>query len=310
MKNPRFPPLFLFLLLLWPGILLAADYSGSYRSADEGGMLTLSLAQDARGTVTGAMYGEGVEYTLIGRLQGGSLAGTLSGDGERLGFLARYEGGQLVLGLGDPDIPPEAGEAAEVLIFLPMPSPVGSHAASPDPKPAEAAAMDRPADVVINGIPLSAQQVEGLEQAYGIRPLPGDYWYDTVSGLYGVVGFQAFGFMLPGHDFGALDAGASNGDTGVFVNGRQLPQPEWLVWSRLLGYPIQPGRYWLDTNGNAGYEGNPIPTENLYLAARRNAYPGGGGDAWSSRFSAGGYDSGGERGYVSVPGHGPVGYGF
>jgi hypothetical protein len=31
---------------------------------------------------------------------------------------------------------------------------------------------------------------------------------------------------------------------------------------------------------------------------------------WSTRFSAGNYDSGNQRGYVSVPGHGPVGYGF
>jgi hypothetical protein len=106
---------------------------------------------------------------------------------------------------------------------------------------------------------------------------------------------------------------ASNGNTGVYTNGRHLPYTEWVVWSKLLGYIIQPGRYWLDANGNAGYEGVPIPFENLYLAAKRNAYrgPGGGGDnSWSTRFGAGNYDSGNQRGYVSVPGHGPVGYGF
>jgi hypothetical protein len=120
--------------------------------------------------------------------------------------------------------------------------------------------------------------------------------------------------MLAGHRFGKLDASASNGNSGVFVNGRHLPQSEWLVWSQLLGYVIQPGRYWLDDSGNAGYEGNPTPTENLYLAAQRNAYrtggSGSGDNFWSSRFGAGNYDSGNQRGYVSVPGHGPVGYGF
>lgn len=119
--------------------------------------------------------------------------------------------------------------------------------------------------------------------------------------------------MLPGHTFGALERNASNGQTGVFVNGRELPQNEWAVWSYMIGYWIQPGAYWLDNNGNAGYEGNPTPVINLYAAAQQNAYNGQGGSGdnfWSTRFSAGNSDSNNQRGYVSVPGYGPVGYGF
>jgi hypothetical protein len=167
--------------------------------------------------------------------------------------------------------------------------------------------------VIINGVALSKKQVSELVKIYNVKPLPGKYWYDARSGLYGVVGFPAFSFMLAGHKYGNLDRNASNGNTGVFVNGRELPQSEWAVWSQLLGYIIQPGAYWLDGNGNAGYEGNPIPTENLYMAAQRNAYRGsgsGGDNSWSTRFGAGNYDSGNQRGYVNVPGHGPVGYGF
>ncbi len=167
--------------------------------------------------------------------------------------------------------------------------------------------------VVINGNVLTGTQISELEKTYGIKAKPGRYWYDTKSGLYGVMGYQAFGFMLPGHVFGKLDPRASNGNTGVVVNGRELPQTEWAVWSQLLGYWIQPGAYWLDQNGNAGYEGSPVIVVNLYVAAQQNAYRGksGGGDNfWSSRFGAGNYDSGNQRGYVSVPGHGPVGYGF
>lgn len=166
--------------------------------------------------------------------------------------------------------------------------------------------------IIINGIVLSEAQINEIEKTYKIKPRPGNYWYDPKSGLYGVVGYPAYSFMLAGHDFGKLDRKASNGNTGVIINGRELPQSEWIVWSRLLGYWIQPGSYWLDQNGNAGYEGNPIPVVNLYVAAQRNAYTGrGGGDNfWTSRFSAGNYDSGGQRGYVSVPGYGPVGYGF
>lgn len=39
--------------------------------------------------------------------------------------------------------------------------------------------------VIINGIALSAQQLTEMEQAYGVKLLPGNYWYDTYSGLYG-----------------------------------------------------------------------------------------------------------------------------
>jgi hypothetical protein len=167
--------------------------------------------------------------------------------------------------------------------------------------------------VVINGLTLSEGQIAELEETYGVRPRPGTYWYDQRSGLYGVVGFPAYGFMYPNHAFGTLSRNASNGDTSVVVNGRELPQSEWAVWSHILGYAIQPGAYWFDHTGNAGYEGNPFPTVNLFAAAQQNGYgpaAGQGDNFWSTRFSAGNFDAGNQRGYVSVPGHGPVGYGF
>lgn len=167
-------------------------------------------------------------------------------------------------------------------------------------------------DVLINGTVLSEEQISELEETYGVRPRPGNYWYDAKSGLYGVVGYQAFGFMYAGHDFGPLDRNASHGNTRVIVNGRELPQQEWVVWSQVLGYPIQQGAYWFDQNGNAGYEGSPVALVNLYVAVQQNASRGGGGgdNFWTTRFSTGNYDSGNQRGYVSVPGYGPVGYGF
>ena len=168
-------------------------------------------------------------------------------------------------------------------------------------------------DVVINGHQLSVKEVKALTSQYGVHPLPGEYWYDAASGLYGAAGHQAFGFMLAGHDFGELLRDASSGDTNVLVNGRELPYAEWLIWSYMIGNPIQPGLYWLDEKGNAGQEGNPQPQINLFALAQNNAYIGQGGSGdnfWSSRFSAGNYDSNNQRGYVSVPGYGPVGYGF
>jgi hypothetical protein len=166
--------------------------------------------------------------------------------------------------------------------------------------------------ITINGHSLSEEQVNELSQTYGVKPQPGDYWYDAASGLYGVNGYQAFGFMKAGHDFGKMKTDVSKGKTGVFVNGRELPETEWMVWSQLIGSYIAPGKYWLDGQGNAGNEGDPNPTTNLYAAAQQNAYRGQGeGDNfWTSRFSAGNYNADNSQGYVSVPGYGPVGYGF
>ena len=194
----------------------------------------------------------------------------------------------------------------------PKPNPPSAPTAAPAPKPAPATPQNV-AKAVINGQDLSEVQLNEFEETYGQRPEPGNYWYDGKSGLYGAVGYQAFGFMLPGQSYGRLSRTASNGNTGVFINGRELPVAEWLIWGQIVGAPIQPGSYWLDAQGNAGYEGSDIPLINLYLAAVASSYGGGGGGGdnfWSSRFSAGNYNADNSQGYVSVPGVGPVGYGF
>ena len=166
--------------------------------------------------------------------------------------------------------------------------------------------------VIINGNELSSEQLTQLESMYKVKAQPGNYWYDSKSGLYGIVGQPAYGFMYADHNFGKLDNNASRGNTGVIVNGRELPQAEWAVWSQILGYWIQVGIYWLDSNGNAGYEGNPYPLVNLYVAASQNGYNGNtgeGGGFWATRFSAGNSYAGNQTGYVSLPGGGIVGYG-
>ena len=63
----------------------------------------------------------------------------------------------------------------------------------------------------------------------------------------------------------------------------------------------------------AGYEGDPTPTVNLYVAAAQNAQSRAGGGArggdngWHTRFSAGNYNDDNSVGYVSVPGVGVIG---
>ncbi len=192
--------------------------------------------------------------------------------------------------------------------------------------------------VVINGRALTEEDIRGFQEVYGVRPGAGSYWYDPRSGLFGSVGTPALGQMYPGHDLGPLAANASAGDTGLFVNGRELPEVEWLALCRILGGALAPGRYTLDANGDMGIEGEPYPRVNL-LAAAQAAYAaaagagggydgggydgggydgggsggggsGGGDNFWSSSFACGNSSSDGTCGYVSIPGGGSVTWGM
>jgi hypothetical protein len=120
---------------------------------------------------------------------------------------------------------------------------------------------------------------------YGAAPPAGRYWYDPISGLYGIWGREAAGFIRPGHNFGPLQADASQGNTGVFINGRHIPMVEALFLQQVFGV-VYPGRWWLDgRTWNVGLEGNPMPIANLMLAIqqaqqRRESGGGGGGYRW------------------------------
>ena len=163
--------------------------------------------------------------------------------------------------------------------------------------------------IIINGIALNELMETEFERIYRVKPVSGNYWYDTNSGLWGKSGGQALGFIFPGHQYGKLSRNASNGNTGIIINGRELPMTEVLMWQQITRVPAQPGRYWFDGRGNLGYEGSPYALLNLHVMANQNSYQGqpGGDNFWTSRFSAGNSD--GNSGYVSVPGYGPVGYG-
>src|SRR5262245_21754353 len=108
--------------------------------------------------------------------------------------------------------------------------------------------------VIVNGVRQSEEAVQALENAYRTRVADGYYWYDARSGLWGQEGGPAAGQLHPALPFGGrMREQASNGDTGVLVNGRRLPRSELYSLMQLVGY-VQPGRYWLDASGNAGYE--------------------------------------------------------
>lgn len=236
-----------------------------------------------------------------------------------------------------PTNPFDANPPAQVYTPAPQHQPqyVPQHQPQPQPQPQHAQQDPRlqdpnlPADfnqrrarhmqavqngqIIINQRVLTPQDIAAMTQLYRIQPRPGAYWYDPFSGLFGVVGFQAYGFMHPGHrEFGPMDPNCSAGNTGVFINGRHIRAEEYVLWCIAAQAQIPQGRYWFDHLGRAGVEGSPVVLIDYSQAAQRLAGRGGGGDnIWHTRWTKGGnFDNNNSRGYVNVPGHGPIGYGF
>jgi hypothetical protein len=121
--------------------------------------------------------------------------------------------------------------------------------------------------VFVNGVLLREDQVNFLEQKYH-SPLPsGNYWYDRMCGAWGVMCGPILCTLEPNHDIGGpLQPGASLGNTGVFVNGRELHYLELALLNRVVPMII-PGYWWLDVYGNFGSAGGPM-LGNLWTLAQ------------------------------------------
>ena len=164
--------------------------------------------------------------------------------------------------------------------------------------------------VIVNGVRIEEKTRQALEQAYGVPVKPGRYWYDRVSGVWGNEGGPAMGQIHPGLQLGgALRADASQGDTGVYVNGRQLHRQDVAALQRCT--QVIPGRYWVAANGVGGYEGAP-PSFNLAVlcanaggggsSTRCDNYGGGQFNCSNPRTGIGMISEGGGRGAVFVDG--------
>jgi len=136
--------------------------------------------------------------------------------------------------------------------------------------------------ITINGAPLArvpAQTLAQLEATYHVTLPDGRYWYDPVNGGFGVWGQPAAALLPAGLDLGPrLPRNASNGNSGVFINNRELQVGEVQFLSLLVGVQWQRGRYYIDAYGNAGLEGGPVLVNLVQVAQQRaQAASGGGG---------------------------------
>jgi len=120
------------------------------------------------------------------------------------------------------------------------------------------------ASIFVNGRELTRRQIAGLIMIYHQILPPGRYWYDSRSGAWGFEGHETMGVIFPGHNFGPLSPVASGGNTGVFINGRELNLIEKFRLQQTFRTIIPPSRWWLDgRTGYYGQEGNPMPLGNF-----------------------------------------------
>ncbi len=104
---------------------------------------------------------------------------------------------------------------------------------------------------MVNGQALSAETVRQPQQIYPVVIPPGRYWYDAISGAWGREGEPIAGQMLAGLSLGGpLQANASRGSSGVFINGRQITDGEKAYIERLCQTPVAPARYPLLDHGD------------------------------------------------------------
>jgi len=139
--------------------------------------------------------------------------------------------------------------------------------------------------VIVNRIQLTDQQVKTFELRWGVQVRDGAYRYDRVSGAWGMAGGATAGWIMPNLDLGGpLPADASRGNTGVFINGRELNQQD--VAALLQITPVYRGRWWVDGWGSFGAEGGPALGNLWQLARQRGMQP---GKSWSM-YANGGND--------------------
>jgi hypothetical protein len=107
--------------------------------------------------------------------------------------------------------------------------------------------------ILVNGQALTVEEIA----SYGVDLPPGRYWYDAISGLWGVEGGPSVDQTEAGLPLGGpLQPDASMSDTGVFINGREIHADEVAELLRMFG-EVPPGRYWLGADLVGGVEGQP-----------------------------------------------------
>ncbi|XP_028777018.1 extra-large guanine nucleotide-binding protein 1-like [Neltuma alba] len=112
--------------------------------------------------------------------------------------------------------------------------------------------------VCVNGEQLNRKQMMSLLSSSNPpkKLKPGFYWYDKASGLWGKEGKRPTQFISPRLDVGGvLKENASNGNTNVFINGREITKEErWMLKAAGVACEGKPN-FWVNADGSYKEEG-------------------------------------------------------
>ncbi len=228
--------------------LFAQDFKGNYKLINNTYAAKMQLSSSDQLNYSGTLQGTLGQMQVSGVLSNGILSGNIQSQqgNSFFSFGPNMNGGNYVMAVMNYNMHGQPMPATTTYFYFEKQE-VNQHAVVSTGGRA----------IFFNGVKAANATVKKLEDFYKVKVQDGRYWYDKVSGMWGVEGEKTYGVMLPNLPLGGpLKANASNGKTDVYINGRNLPQEDLSLLQTVTGY-LPPGRYWIDAQGNAGKEGGP-----------------------------------------------------
>ncbi|CAL4905542.1 unnamed protein product [Urochloa decumbens] len=121
----------------------------------------------------------------------------------------------------------------------------------------------RTEDLYVNGSNLSPEELVVLQGCpcppSSSRLRPGLYWYDKVSGFWGKEGHKPHCIISANLNVGGLlDQKASNGSTGILINGREITKSELQMLKSAGVQCTGKPHFWVNADGTYREEGQKI----------------------------------------------------